>query len=240
MNEESATLLPAVRAEDPMALLSMAVQRGADVETLERLTALREKFRAEQARSAFFSALNAFQAEIPVIIRKRAGHENRYNYAPLEQIVREVTPCLRKHGFSHQEDGIVTDGWVEAIVTVTHDQGHQEQKRFKVPAESKAGMSPQQKYGAAMTYATRYAFCAAFGIRTADRDTDCPPPGTESVTQLKKELWDLIKEKADNNPKVAQQILWDENCMELNQRIGELDAAGLKVTIAKIKMKLRL
>ena len=57
------------------------------------------------------------------------------------------------------EDGVVTEGWVEAIVTVTHRAGHSEVKKFKIPTDSKAGMSLQQKYGAAMTYATRYAFC---------------------------------------------------------------------------------
>jgi len=230
-----------MRANDPMALLSMAVERGADVGTLERLSVLREKFMAEEARNAFFAALAAFQAEIPVIIRKRAGHENRYNYAPLEQIVREVTPLLMKHGFSHQEDGVVTDGWVEAVVTVTHRLGHREEKRFKVPAESKAGMSPQQKYGAAMTYATRYAFCAAFGIRTADKDTDCPPEGTESVTALSAKLWATVQPicNGDKTWKTARQWLTDECAMDSTKRVADLTPGEIKALLdtAKAKMK---
>lgn len=230
------------RAQDPMSLLTMAVERGADVGTLERLSVLRDKFMAEEAKNAFFAALAAFQSEIPLIIRRKAGHENRYNYAPLEQIVREVTPLLMKHGFSHQEDGVVTDGWVEAIVTVTHRLGHREEKRFKVPAESKAGMSPQQKYGAAMTYATRYAFCAAFGIRTADKDTDCPPGDTENVTKLKKQLWEAVKSirGTENNWNVARQWMTDECQMDPGKRVSDLDANELKALLARVTDKLQL
>lgn len=231
--------VPATRADDPMALLTMAVQRGADVETLERLAVLREKFMAEQAKNAFFAALAAFQAECPVLIRNRAGHENRYNYAPLEKIVRDVTPYLNKHGFSHQEDGVVTEGWVEAIVTVTHRLGHKEEKRFKVPTESKAGMSLQQKYGAAMTYATRYAFCAAFGIRTADRDTDCPP-AEESITKLKADLWTVLApvRGTEKNWNMARQWLVDEMCLDPDISISQLDAVGLRATIDAARKKL--
>lgn len=232
--------MPMQERQEPQDLLAMAVKQGASVDTLERLMVVRKELRAEQAEAEFNAALSAFQSECPIILRSRAGHENRYNYAPLEQIVGKVTPFLTKHGFSHQEDGIVTEGWVEALVTVTHRAGHSITKKFKVPAESKAGMSPAQKYGAAMTYATRYAFCAAFGIRTADKDTDCMPDSGESVTKLKKDLWDLVKpiRGTENNWKMARQWLVDEMCLDPSLPIADLDAAGLKATIAAAKKKL--
>lgn len=231
--------LPTVAPNDPMALLAIAVEKGADVGTLERLAVLRDKFLAERAKMAYFDALAAFQSECPIILRSRAGHENRYNYAPLEKIVKDVTPFLKKHGFSHQEDATVTDGWVEASVTVTHREGHSEVKKFKVPTDSKAGMSPQQKYGAAMTYATRYAFCAAFGIRTADRDTDCPDP-TEGVTALKKQLWELCKPIRGPESKwdTARQWLTDECNMDPGKRIQDLNADELKELIIRASERL--
>lgn len=242
--ESAVTVRDAVRAleaqpREPQDLLALAVSKGADVATLERLMVVRTQLKAEAAKEAFFASLAAFQAECPIILRTRAGHENRYNYAPLEQIVRTVAPLLEKHGFAHQEDGKVTDGWVEAVVTVTHRLGHCETKSFKVPAESKAGMSPQQKFGAAMTYATRYAFCAAFGIRTGDRDTDCPSD-EQSVTQLRSALWDLLKpvRGAEQNWKQARQWLTDECCIDPDQRIQDLTASDLKSAIEKARVKL--
>jgi len=220
----------APQLNEPMDLLRMAVEKGnVDVATLERLMVVRKEILGETARRDFFDALAAFQAECPIILRSRAGHENRYNYAPLERIVKDVTPYLTKHGFSHQEDGVVTEGWVEAIVTVTHRGGHKEEKRFKVPSESKAGMSPQQKYGAAMTYATRYAFCAAFGIRTADKDTDCVD-GNENVTALRKTLWTALKpvRGTENKWDVARSWLVKMCDMEPAKSINDLTADEIR------------
>ena len=230
----------AVTAHNPQDLLALAVEKGADVATLERLMVVRTQLKAEAARDAYFRDLSAFQAKCPMIIKTQPGHENRYRYAPLEKIVIEVAPLLQEFGFAHQEDGIVTDGWVEAIVSVTHREGHTETKRFKVPTDSKAGMSPQQKYGAAMTYATRYAFCAAFGIRTGERDTDCPPAG-ENVTELKKQLWDLLKpvRGTESNWNAARQWLVDEMCLDPDIPISQLDAPGLKATIAAATKRLK-
>lgn len=230
-----ATPPPAPVMENPMTLLALAVEKGADVGTLERLAMLRDKFMAERAKQAYFDALAAFQSECPIILRSRAGHENRYNYAPLEKIVEKVKPYLQKHGFSHQEDANVTEGWVEASVTVTHREGHSEVKKFKVPAESRAGMSPAQKYGAAMTYATRYAFCAAFGIRTADRDTDCGDDTGDNVTALRKQLWEVCKPIRGLEQKwdTARQWLTDECNMDPGKRVNDLDADELKSLIRK-------
>lgn len=228
-----------------MDLLRMAVEKGnVDVQTLERLMVVRKEILAETAKRDFFDALAAFQSECPIILRSRAGHENRYNYAPLERIVKDVTPYLTKHGFSHQEDGVVTEGWVEAIVTVTHRGGHREEKHFKVPAESKAGMSPQQKYGAAMTYATRYAFCAAFGIRTADRDSDCAAgaEGPEVIFGLKAMLWKVLTKHnivaSGQTWDTARQFFVDENLLDDSTPLSELDSAGWRKLLAATTKKL--
>lgn len=231
--------------QEPQDLLALAVQKGADVATIERLMVVRTQLKAEAAKESYFRALSAFQAECPVIAKpKRVAIPGgpSYNYAPLEHIVRKVQPMLDKHGFSHQSDAEVIDGWVTAKVTITHRGGHSETKQFKVPSETKAGMSPQQKYGAAMTFATRYAFCAALGIRTGDEDTDCAPAadGPDTIAQLKAELWSLLEpvRGSENNWKQARQWLVDEMCLDPDMQIKGLDAAGLRATIATARKKL--
>lgn len=238
------TELPAQRQE-PQDLLALAVQKGADVATLERLMVVRTQLKAEAAKEAYFDSLAKFQAECPVIRKNRKvaipGGPN-YSYAPLDQIIQKVQPLLDKHGFSVDRDAEIDDKWVTAIVTVHHRQGHSETKRFKVPAETKAGMSPQQKYGAAGTFAERYAFCGALGIRTGDQDTDCAPAadGPDAIATLKAELWNLLAPKrgTEKNWKQATQWLIDEACMDPDQTIRGLDAAGFRSVIAKAKNKL--
>lgn len=237
--------LPAVRAEDPMMLLTLAVERGADVGTLERLSVLRDKFIAERARKAYYDSLSAFQSEVPVIKKRNrvvfSGGE-KYRYAPIDHIIKVVGPLLQKHGFAFQRDSKVEAGWVEAVVTITHREGHSETKSFRIPTDSKAAMSEQQRYGAALTFADRYAFCGALGIKTGDEDTDCAPApdGPDTIAGLKKELWDLLKPKrgTENNWNQARQWLVDEMCLDPDTTIKQLDAAGLRAVIDRARQKL--
>lgn len=233
---------PPARRE-PMDLLAQAVQQGASVETLERMMSVRRELKAEQAKEAYFAALAAFQSECPIIAKSEAGYNNQYRFAPLEKIVAAVAPLLNKHGFAHQEDAQVTEGWVEAIVTVTHRAGHSETKRFKIPTESKAGMSAQQKYGAAMTYATRYAFCAAFGIRTGEKDTDgAGGEGPEVILGLKAMLWNLLKKhekiQTGHTWKHARQYLVDEGLLDPEIPIEDLDSNEFRSVIKAATKKL--
>ena len=58
------TALAITNAED---LLSQAVAKGAGIDTLERLMALRKEILAEQSEKAFNEAMSLFQEECPVI-----------------------------------------------------------------------------------------------------------------------------------------------------------------------------
>ena len=58
------------QAATPSVLLAMAVQQGADLDRLERLMALQERWEANEARTAFVAAMTAFKAE-PLEIFKR-------------------------------------------------------------------------------------------------------------------------------------------------------------------------
>lgn len=226
-----------VQQYEPMDILARAVERGnVSVETIERLIAVRSQMKAEQAKESFYQAFAAFQADCPIVLRTKAGHENRYSYAPLEEIVRIVGPVIARHGFSYQTDSVEPEGWVEAIVMVVHKDGHSIEKRFRVPTESKSGMSLQQKYGAAFTYATRRAFCAAFGIATADTDTDCPPTEGKSVTELRKTLWELLKPVRGTESKwdIARRFLTDECNMDPAKRVQDLETAELAALIPKV------
>lgn len=231
--------------QEPQDLLALAVQKGADVATLERLMVVRKELLAERAKTSYFASLAAFQAECPIIVKSRGvvieGSE-RYKYAPMDRIISQVGPLLEKHGFSVQRDTEVDDKWVRAVVTVTHRDGHSETKSFKVPAESRAGMSPQQKYGAAATFAERYAFCGALGIRTGDTDNDAVgrSEGPETVAQLKAQLWALLKpvRGEENNWNVARQWMVDEMCLDPELPIKEMTVDHLKATIKAVQKKL--
>ena len=244
--QRSEAELPA-HSDDPMMLLTMAVQKGADVGTLERLSVLRDKFLAEKARKAYFAALAVFQKECPVIVktsRVMVDGAERYRFAPIDKIIKIVGPLLEKHGFAFQRDSKADNGWIEAIVTITHREGHSETKSFRVPTETNAKMSPAQKFGAALTFADRYAFCGALGIKTGDEDTDGPQTGQdgpEVKAGLKAMLWKLLKKFQPDNTTwdQMQQFCIDEALIEQDQQIREIlqDTAAMRKTIKNLESR---
>lgn len=163
------------------AVIQNAIDKGVPVETMERLMAMRRELKAEAAKTAYDSAMSAFQAECPTIKKTKAGGKTRggivaYYYAPLESIVEQVKVLLQKHGFSYGFDTVTTEGMVKAICIAKHELGHSESTSFEVPLGTKTEiMSATQVTAAAITYAKRYAFCNAFGILTGDEDTDAAP-----------------------------------------------------------------
>lgn len=172
-------------------LLAQAISKGAGLETLEKLLAMRKELKMEYAKEQFDAALASFQSECPVIKKERkvdfvgktSGVRVKYAYAPLDEIVEQVKGLIAKNGLSYTIDMENTETSITAIVKVRHIAGHSEITKFTVPIDKNAYMSAQQQYGAASTFAKRYCFCNAFGILTGDEDTDATPDsiGNEGI-----------------------------------------------------------
>jgi len=168
-------VVPPTNAE---ALIAKAIEHQLPVDTMERLLALRERLRAEQAREAFFTALTRFQAECPIIVKSNLvnvqtqGGGYKYQFAPLDKIVTTVQPLLAKHGFSYSFDSEDADKAKVTICRVHHVGGHTEASSFTAPIDGSARMSDTHKSASAHTYAKRYAFCNGFGILTGEEDDD--------------------------------------------------------------------
>lgn len=161
----------------PEQLIALAIERGVSIDTIERLMVMRERLHEQQAKAEFIAAMAAFQGECPVIsktkgVTTRSG-AHAYSYAPLEVVVEQVKPLLAKHGFSYRHEMQPRDKGVLVLCHVTHIGGHTETTPMDVPfGQQTQVMSDSQVVAAATTFAKRYAFLNAFGIMTADEDTD--------------------------------------------------------------------
>lgn len=166
----------AMTTNGPDRLIQTAIERGADVETMERLLTMRRELKQEAAREAYFDALAAFQADCPSInktktVRNRDGSA-RYSYAPLESVVAEVRGLLRAHGFSYRFETQPEESTIRVACVVQHRGGHTERSEVVIPKFTGQGTNAAQDAGAGITYGRRYSFLDAFGIVTADEDTD--------------------------------------------------------------------
>lgn len=171
---------PAENGEGVTSLVRMAIEKGVDVEVLERLVALQERVTERNARAAYFEALAHFQDECPEIpknkiaaIATKSGARFNYSYAPLESITRTIRPALKANGLSYTWDvGTIDAGLLVAICTVRHVEGHSECSSFPVPIDKSSRMSDAQASGAALTYGKRQSLIAVLGLTTADEDVD--------------------------------------------------------------------
>lgn len=193
-------------------LVRLALDRGVDVEVLERLVALQERVTERDARAAFFQALADFQEACPEIpksktaqIKTRGGSSFNYTYAPLEAITRTIRPALKERGLSYSWDVEAVDGVLNVICVLRHVEGHVERSTFPVPTATDAAMSAAQKNGAALTYGRRQSLVAVLGLTTADDDPDAPLEGfeVEAITEGQvADLQALIEEVGADTKKV--------------------------------------
>lgn len=218
--------------------ISQAIAVNVPIETLERLLAMRDKVKAEQAKEAFVGAMAKFQARCPVIskvkvVKDKYGKE-RYRYAPLDSIVSQVKDALAKNGLSYDFDEVKDDKFTAAVCTITHILGHSKQSTFKVEIGKEDYMTDTQKYGARMTFAKRYAFCNALGILTGDEDTDANEPD-EPVKKLDvpNPMLEMYT-KAMQSVKTEEELktTWASMPIEIKEKLNSLKDE-MKVKFAK-------
>jgi hypothetical protein len=172
-----------VVAMTPMDMLNRAVSAGADIEVLEKLMALQERWEANQARKAFDEAMAEAKSEIPTIIKNKvvdftsAKGRTNYRHEDLGEIARTVDPILAKHGLSYR---FRTTSNVNEPVTVTcivsHRGGYSEENTLSAGRDESGNKNSIQAVGSTITYLQRYTLKAALGL-AASNDDDAKAAG---------------------------------------------------------------
>jgi hypothetical protein len=141
--------------------------------------------------SALAEALVAAQAELPTALKRDADGEvngRAYKYLTLDKLIEATRPILTKHGLSITQWPTTIprgdDGMVPGLTTrITHAEATINEMRTYADSRWEVSESVEytmplyltektmQGYGAAITYARRYAWASALGI-AAEEDTD--------------------------------------------------------------------
>lgn len=166
----------AIQMGTPYALIESAVASGATVETLEKLMALNERHEANQAKKAFFQAMQDFQRIKPDLPRSQevsfGGNKAAYSFCPLPEIDKRLREPLDKCGLSYRFETLTDNGMYGVRCIVSHVAGHSEGTTMYAPADSSGNKNGIQGIGSTTTYLQRYTLIAAFGLTTADEDDD--------------------------------------------------------------------
>lgn len=153
-------------------LMAQAVSSG-NMDTIERVFALRNQIKAEQAKEAYFSALAKFQSLVPDIPKRKKGYG--YFYAPIGDIDKGIKKAMDAAGLSKRWVQVETAETVTISCVVTHTEGHSELATIGPVGwdllEKTERMNSLQHRAAVISYLQRYTMVAALGIATTD-DTD--------------------------------------------------------------------
>ena len=165
---ESATILQIIQ--------QVAMSPAADIDKMERLMAMHERFQAQQAKQQYDEAMSRMQEELPVIgerggIRDKSGRIQS-TYALWEDINEMIKPVLAKHGFAlsfrtpRNERGIEVEG------VLSHRGGHRETTSLVLPADTTGSKNGVQAVASSVSYGKRYTAGALLNFTTTGEDDD--------------------------------------------------------------------
>lgn len=169
-----------ISASQPMRLMEIAIGKGADLASLEKLMDLQERWEAGLAKKEFFSALSSFQSDIPVIPKngkasfdhKNGGGSTEYTYALLDDICQAIRPILTNHGLSYRFEQKTEDQKTTVYCIISHASGHQERTLMSGFPDQSGKKNPIQQLASTVSYLRRYTLTGALGITSSDIDDD--------------------------------------------------------------------
>lgn len=202
MTDNNVTKLKEPLVLSPPKLLEQAIASGAGVEVIERLLGLQERWEGNQAKRAFNSAIAAFKADPPEILKTvevgfegRSGSKTSYKHEDLAELLAAVDPALAAHGLWVRFKVSSTGNVVKVTCLVGHADGYSEEaSSLEAAPDTSGAKNAVQAIGSAVSYLQRYTVKAALGLAAA-RDDDGKRSGAQVVTpEQAKQLSDLLKD----------------------------------------------
>jgi len=154
----------------PMDMLQMAIQQNADLDKLEKLMALQERWEANEAKKAYNAAMAAFRENCPIISRTRAGHNNKY--AGLAETIDEIKGLTADHGLSHSWKTEQEGAQIKVTCCITHIAGHSECTSLTAEPDKSGSKNSIQAVGSTVAYLERYTLFAILGLASKEMDDD--------------------------------------------------------------------
>jgi len=153
----------------PMHMLQMAVDKGADLDQMQKLMDLQERWEANESRKAYVSAMTAFKADPPKIVKNKYVEYNNYHHATLDHVSTVIGSSMSKHGLSFRWD-VKQENSINVSCIVTHALGHSESVSLQADADTSGKKNSIQAIGSTVTYLQRYTLLAVTGLAAEDDD----------------------------------------------------------------------
>lgn len=198
--------LPA-RQESPAALMMVAIEKGLDLDKVEKAMALQERWEANEARKAYHDAMAMFKANPPEIEKDRhvkfqtSKGLTEYRHASLANVTQKINGALSQYGLSAAWKVAQADKQITVTCTITHRLGHSESTSLSGAPDDSGSKNSIQAVGSTISYLERYTLLALTGLATHEMDDDSNGAGAvpEYIsTDQATEIDDLLKETGSN------------------------------------------
>ena len=218
----------------PSELIRVAVDKGADLDKLEKLLALQERYDRNEAKKAYNKAMTDFKANPPQINKdKRVSYgagRAEYNHASLYNVTDKINAELSKHGLSASW-ATKQNGQVVVTCKITHVKGHSEETELSAPADASGGKNAIQAIGSTVTYLERYTLLALTGLATFEQDDDGKATQVECIDEKQvSQITDFLSETNVNMEKFCKAFGIEE--------IKQLPKARFDQAITALKAKM--
>lgn len=158
----------------PSDLLRLAIDKGADLDRLERLMDLQAKYEAGQARKAFTAAMTDLKSRNLTVRKDKsvAFSGTAYTHSSLAEVVETVVRHMADAGLSHRWTVAQEGKSITVACVITHELGHSEQVVMTAAPDDSGKKNAIQQVASTITYLQRYTLMAACGLASRDMPDD--------------------------------------------------------------------
>jgi ERF superfamily protein len=195
------------REPTAMELLQSAVDKGAGIETVERLVALQRDMREYEAKVAFDGALHQCQKQMTLIGADLYNPQTKSKYASYAKLDKVLRPIYSAQGFSLSFDTEPSAN-PDSVLMVCYvsREGHTRTYHLPMPADGKGAkggdvMTKTHATGAATAYGMRYLLKMIFNVAVGEEDNDGNGGPMEETEQLS---WAASMEGAIDKPSLVK------------------------------------
>lgn len=178
-NSKMEVVPPPVPAITPMTILDQAIAKGVDVDQLERLMGLAERWQKEEQRKAYLDALSLFQELVPVIKKNKTAKINSqkgnysYKYSDLGYIGSQIKSAMKACGLSYRWAINENGGKIKVTCLISHKDGHTEEgAAMEAEKDNTGGKNDIQQKGSTVSYLQRYTLIGSLGLTIEGEDND--------------------------------------------------------------------
>ena len=168
------------KTNNPTEIMFKAIESGIDIDKIEKMLVLQERWEANEAKKAYHLAMAKFKANPPEIEKdKRVSYEmtgggtKSYNHASLANVTGKINSALSVQGLSATWDTAQGEGGrITVTCRITHEKGHSESTKLAASPDDSGKKNSIQAIGSTISYLERYTLLALTGLATHDMDND--------------------------------------------------------------------